>query len=316
MLNGGPNWGVLLALTGRRMELRHLRYFLAVAEELSFTRAAKKLGINQPPLSSQIRQLEKELGTQLFRRLTRGVELTDAGKLLMEESRIILQQVEQATLGVRRRGRGETGRVIVGISGTFFHSRITRILREGKTRYPNLTIATEVAVSNTSLLVAWLRTGRIDVCVLSIPIEDSEGIAIEPIVDEDCVVVLPHDHALANAGSVPLASLAKDKFVLFHRTFSPATYDSIFSACRRAGFNPKLEQEVPTMMTIIPLIAAGFGVAILPRSFSNVQFAGVKYADIEDDVPRSVVGMAFRRNERSAAVKNVIQAARIAKLGA
>jgi DNA-binding transcriptional LysR family regulator len=299
------------------MELRHLRYFVAVAEELNFTRAAKKLRIHQPPLSAQIRQLEKELGTQLFRRLTRGVELTDAGKLLLEQARIILRQVEEAALGVRRRGRGETGRVVVGISGAYFHPQIMRILREGKMRYPNITIATEVAVSNTSLLIAWLRTGRIDACIISIPIEDdnSDGIAIEPIVDEDCVMVLPHDHALANSASAPLASLAKEKFVFFHRTFSPATYDSIFLACRGAGFAPQLEQQVPTMLTIIPLVAAGFGVAILPRSFSNIPFAGVKYVDIEENAPRSAIALACRRDERSPAIKNVMKAARAAKLG-
>ena len=108
------------------MELRHLRYFVAVAEELNFTRAAEKLGINQPPLSTQIRQLEKELGTPLFRRLPRGVELTDAGKLLLEQARIILKQVDDAAVGVRRRARGETGRIIIGSSGSYFHPLIMR----------------------------------------------------------------------------------------------------------------------------------------------------------------------------------------------
>src|SRR3974390_58274 len=142
------------------MELRHLRYFVAVAEELSFTRAAKKLRINQPPLSAQIRQLENELGTQLFRRLTRGIALTDAGKLLLEQARVILKQVEEAAIGVRRRGRGETGRIIVGSSGAIFHPLVVRALHESKTRYPNLTIAAEVEVTNRSMLLAWLRIGR------------------------------------------------------------------------------------------------------------------------------------------------------------
>ena len=133
------------------MELRHLRYFIAVAEELSFTRAAKRLRISQPPLSEQIRKLENELGTQLFRRLTRGVELTDAGKLLLEQARIILKQVQDAAVGVRRRGRGETGRIIVGSTGSIFHPLILRALHECKTRYPNLTIAAEVELTNTSL---------------------------------------------------------------------------------------------------------------------------------------------------------------------
>ena len=185
------------------MELRHLRYFVAVAEELNFTRAAKKLRMHQPPLSAQIRQLENELGTQLFRRLARGIELTDAGKLLLEQARIILKQVEDAAVGVRRRGRGETGRIIVGSSGAIFHPLVVRALYECKTRYPNLAIAAEVEVTGTSLLIAWLRTGRIDLCLLSIPIDDIEGLGIEPLVDEDCVIALPKGHALANFHRYP-----------------------------------------------------------------------------------------------------------------
>jgi DNA-binding transcriptional LysR family regulator len=298
------------------MELRHLRYFVAVAEELNFTRAARRLRINQPPLSAQIRQLERELGTPLFRRLPRGVELTDAGKLLLEQSRIILKQVEDAAIGVRRRARGETGRIIVGSSGAVFHPLVMRILHECKTRYPNLTIAVEVEVTNTSLLLAWLRTGRIDACLVSIPIDDSEGLTIEPLVDEDCVIALPRGHALGNSASVPLGSLAEEKFVLFHRDFGPAIYESIFAACEHAGFKPKLDQEVAQIISVIPLVAAGFGVSIIPRSFSEVHFAGVNYIDIEGDAPRSVLALACRRDERSPAIKNVMKAVRIAKLGA
>lgn len=298
------------------MELRHLRYFLAVAEELSFTRAARKLRINQPPLSTQIRHLENELGTQLFRRLARGVELTDAGKLLLEQARVILEQVEDAALGVRRRGRGETGRVIVGTSGAIFHPLIMKILYECKIRYPDLTIPVDVEVSNTSLLIAWLRTGRIDACLVSVPISDSDGLAIEPLVDEDCIIALPHGHALANSASVSLASLANEKFILFHREFSPSLYDSIFSACERAGFRPKPDQEVAQIVSVIPVVAAGFGVAIIPRSFSELHFTGISYVDIEGAAPRWELAVAWRRDERSLAVKNVIKAARIAKVGA
>src|SRR3984893_4466533 len=123
------------------MELRHLRYFVAVAEELNFTRAAKRLGINQPPLSLQIRQLEKEMGTPLFRRQARGVELTSAGKLMLEEARVILKQVERAKTGVRRRARGETGRLNVGSSGgTYFHPLIPAIIREYGMQYPDIVL--------------------------------------------------------------------------------------------------------------------------------------------------------------------------------
>ena len=171
-------------------------------------------------------------------------------------------------------------------------------------------------MTNTSLLVAWLRTGRIDLCLLSLPIDDSEGLAIEPLVDEDCVIALPHGHPLANSPSVPLASLAKEDFVLFTRGFSPALHDAVVTACEKAGFKPKQAQEAPQIVSIIPLIAAGFGVSIIPRSFSGIHFAGVHYIDIDGDAPRSITALAYRRDERSPAIKNVIKAARLAKLAA
>ncbi len=298
------------------MELRHLRYFVAVAEELNFTRAAMKLGINQPPLSAQIRQLEKELGTSLFRRLPRGVELTDTGKLLLEQARIILKQVEDAAVGVRRRARGETGRIIIGSSGSYFHPLIMRIIHECKRRYPQVVIAAGVEITNTSLLIAWLRTGRIDLCLLPLPIDDTEGLAVEPLVDEDCVVVLPRGHALGNSASIALAKLANEKFVVFCRDFNPATYDSIFAACARAGFSPKVEQEAPQIVSVLPMVAAGFGISIVPRSFSEIRFAGVSYIDIEGDTPRFAIALAWRRDERSPAIKNAMKAVRLAKQSA
>jgi len=295
------------------MELRHLRYFVAVAEELNFTRAAKRLGIKQPPLSAQIQQLEKEMGTQLLRREARGVELTDGGKLLLEQARIILRQVEDATIGVRRRARGETGRIIIGSSGSFFHPLIMKILQECKKRYPDLTIAPEVELTNTPLLLAWLRTGRIDACLFPMPIDDSEGLTIEPLVDEDCVIVVPRGHALANSGSVSLASLAKETFVFCYRNFSPAMYDSILDACGRAGFQPKVSQEAAQIIAVIAMVASGFGISIVPRSFGEVRLAGVGYIDIEEDSPRSMIGLACRRDERSASIKNLMQVVRLAK---
>lgn len=296
------------------MELRQLRYFVAVAEELNFTRAAKRLRIHQPPLSAQIRQLETELGTPLFRRLPRGVELTDAGKLLLEQAHIILKQVEDAAVGVRRRARGETGRIIFGASGSYFHPLIMRMLRECKRRYPHVVISAAVEVTNTSLLIAWLRTGRVDACLLPLPLDDSEGLAIEPLIDEDCVIALPRGHVLGNSESASLASLAKEKFVLFYRDFDPATYDSIFAACARAGFRPRLDQEAAQIVSVLPMVAAGFGISIVPRSFSEIRFAGVSYIDIDGDAPRSAMALAWRRDERSPAVKNAVKAARLTKL--
>jgi len=294
------------------MELRQLRYFVAVAEEGNFTRAAKRLRTHQPPLSTQIRQLEKELGTPLFRRLPRGVELTDAGKLLLEQARIILKQVEEAAIGVRRRARGETGRIIVGSGGAYFHPVIMDVLYECKTRYPNLIIAPEVEVTNIPLLMGWLRTGRIDACLLPLPLDDSEAFTVEPLVDEDCVIVLPTGHPLAISASVALANLAKERFVLFYRGCNPALFESIINACARAGFSPNLWQEAAQIVHVIPMVAAGFGVSIVPRSFSQIHFAGVNYMDIKGDGPRSAIGLACRSDERSAAIKNAMKVAHLA----
>ena len=260
--------------------------------------------------------MEKELGAPLFRRLPRGVELTDTGKLLLEQARIILKQVEEAAIGVRRRARGETGRIIIGTSGSYFHPFLMRIIHECKTRYPQIVLAAGVEVTNTSLLIAWLRTGRIDVCLLPPPIDGSEGLAVEPLLDEDCVIVLPRGHSLSNSASAPLAKLAREKFVIFYRDFNPATYELIFAACARADFVPKVELEAPQIISVLPMVAAGFGVSIVPRSFSEVRFAGIQYIDIEGDAPRSAIALVWRRDERSAAIKNAIKAARLAKLSA
>ena len=169
-------------------------------------------------------------------------------------------------------------------------------------------------VTNLPLLIAWLRAGRIDICLLPLPITDSDGVEIEPLVDEDCVFALPHRHPLANSASVSLARLAKEKFVLYPRNTNPGLHDSIIAACARASFRPQVAQEAPQVVSAIPLVAANFGVSIVPRSFTEIHLLGVTYVDIEGDGPRSAIGLACRRDERSQAIKNAMRAARLAKL--
>jgi DNA-binding transcriptional LysR family regulator len=287
------------------MELRHLRYFVAVAEERSFTGAAKRLGIKQPPLSLQIQRLEKETGTPLFRRLTRSVELTDAGKLLYEEARVILAQVEQATTDVRRRARGETGQINIGSSGgTYFHPRIPEIIRDYRREYPGVILSPEA--SNTALLVARLRAGHVDVAFVRPPIAEDDGLKIDPLVDEDSVVILPSTHELASLAAAPLAALAQDVFILTPRALNPSNYDAILAACHRAGFKPKLGPEAPQIMSVIPMVAAGLGVSLVPRSISRFCTEGVVWVAIKGEAPRARISLAYRRDERSAAVKNFI----------
>jgi DNA-binding transcriptional LysR family regulator len=291
------------------MELRSLRYFVAVAEERNFTRAAARLGIQQPPLSRQIQQLEKEMETRLFRRLTRGVELTGAGRLLLQEARAILQEVEQAVIGVRRRARGETGEIRAGTAaGTYFHPLIGAIVREYRQQYPEILLSPEE--SNTQLLVARLQAGEIDLAVVRPPIADHRGLALEPLLDEDMLVVLPANHPLMSLPAVPLAALAREAFIMFPRMLNPAFYDSITEACQRAGFVPVRGQETPHLVASLLMVGAGYGVAIVPRSVNRLHVDGIGYVPIEGEGPRALVALAYRRDDASPAVRNFVAIAR------
>jgi DNA-binding transcriptional LysR family regulator len=291
------------------MELRHLRYFVAVAEELNFTRAARRLGIAQPSLSSQIKQLEAEIGTPLLRRETRGVELTDAGKLLFEEARVILAEIERTKLAVGRRARGETGKINIGSAGaTYFHPLIPTIIHEFTKQYPDVVLAPEE--SNTSLLLARLRAGAIDLAFVRPPFSDADGLMFEPLVKEPILIVVPVVHPLGRSKSAPLSALAPEKIIMFTRTANPAVYDAILAAIDRAGFSPQLAQEAPQMASAIPMVAAGLGVTLVPQSMSRLHPEDVVFIPIEGPALSAEICLAWRRAQRSAAVKNFVSVAR------
>jgi DNA-binding transcriptional LysR family regulator len=225
-----------------RMDLRHLRYFVAVAEERHFTRAAERLGIKQPPLSLQIKQLEQELGTPLFRRLTRGVELTEPGTLLLDEARQILEQVERTKANVRNRARGETGDIRVGFAGaTYFQPRVPGLVQTYRRRYPSVVLSP--VQGNTLDLVEALENGSVDVAFVRAPLEDRQAITVHPLVEETMRIVLPSNHPQARKRFVSLASFAQETIIFSPRASSPGLYDSIIASCRRAGFNPMLRHD-------------------------------------------------------------------------
>jgi DNA-binding transcriptional LysR family regulator len=291
------------------VELRHLRYFVAVAEELHFTRAAERLGIKQPPLSLQIRQLERELGTSLFHRLTRGVELTETGALLLDEARGILDHVERIKAGVQSRARGETGCIQLGFAdATCFHALVPGIIRAHRERYPGVLVSPEQ--SNTPLLVAGLRSGEIDVAFVRPPLSDGEGLVVEPLVEEPMVIVLPESHPRAGDRSMPLAALAEETLILFPRAIGPGLHDAIIASCQRAGFGSKLGQEAPQISTTVHMVAAGFGVSIVPQSMTQIHPEGVAYIRIEGEAPRAPISLAYRRDDRSTVVRNFVASAR------
>ncbi len=291
------------------MELRHLRYFQAVAEELHFTRAAERLGIQQPPLSLQIRQLEQELGTSLFRRLTRGVELTEAGALLLDEAQRILEQVERTKASVARRARGETGRIRVGFAGaTYFQPRIPGLIRAYRKIYPDVLLTPEQ--SNTPQLIKALRNGALDIAFVRPPLSDGEGISVQPLVEEPMRIVLPMQHPQARGCAVSLSDLARETFILFPRPIGPGLYDSIIASCQRAGFSPMLGQEAPQISSIVHLVAAGFGISIVPQSLEQIHADGIVYARIEGEAPQAPISLAVHKDNRSATVRNFVALAR------
>src|SRR5258708_27193344 len=222
------------------MEMRHLRYFIAVAEEARVTRAAARLGIQQPPLSQQIRALERELDVQLFRRKPRGVELTDAGRALLDEARIILAQIDHAFATTRRTARGEQGRIVVGFTSSApFVPFVPRVIRAFRELYPRIALVLEE--TGTGEMVEALRHELIDAAFIRSPAPDPAGIEVHPLLAEAMMVALPAGHPLAassDAAPLPLAALAGDTFILYRRPVGPGLYDAIIAACHGAGSSP------------------------------------------------------------------------------
>ncbi len=289
------------------MELRHLRYFVAVAEQGHITRAAEILGIQQPPLSQQIKALEDELGVQLLRRKPRGVELTDAGAAFLERARAILDEVDRAFASTRRTARGEEGRVVVGFTSSApFHPFVPRVIRMFREASPHVSLTLEE--SGSSELVHGLHTEVIDAAFIRSPVADVVGLLVQPLLSEKMLVALPTGHALANQGEpMALTELATHTFILYKRPGAPGLYDSIITACRGAGFSPRVGQEAPRIVSTLNLVAAGLGVSIVPESLRRLQMDGVVYRELADDARLTApLILACRRGENSAAVQRFI----------
>ena len=289
------------------MELRHLRYFVAVAEEGHVTRAAERLGIQQPPLSQQIQALERELDAQLFRRKPRGVELTPAGRALFDEARAILARVDEAVAATKRAAQGEAGRIGIGFtSSASFHPFVPRTIRAFREAQPLVALALEE--SGTTELVAALRAQAIDAAFVRSPVGESDDLFVRPLFDEKMVAALPSGHRLSGAGDdLPLAALADETFILYRRPVGPGLHDAIIAACDRAGFSPKIGQEAPRMLSTLSLVAAGLGVTVVPASMSRLEAEGVVYRPIDPSAQLTApLNLAYRRDEISAAVRRFV----------
>lgn len=255
------------------MELRQLRYFLAVAEELHFGRAARRLHISQPPLSAQIRQLEEEMRLTLFYRTKRKVELTEAGRVFAREARVILQQVEQAAGLASEANRSKQSRLVVGCSPANSEV-VVRILAEllargalQQHRQAQSGPPPEITVKSlpSPQQIEALRNSQIDLGFITVP-APHEGLTIEPLWKEPLVVALPRKHPLATRRRIALRSLERETLIIFPLYMSPGRYESIADMCRKAGFSLNAVHEVDNIHTMLEMVSAGLGIALLRAS--------------------------------------------------
>lgn len=283
------------------MELRHLRYFVAVAEDLHFTRAAHRLNIAQPPLSEQIRNLEGELGVQLLARTKRSVRLTDAGRLFLEEARRTLTQVEHAVRLAQRAAVGEIGALSIGFVPSADLSVLPKVIPAFAKRFPNVHL--DLYNMTGASQVDALRDGRIQLGILLQPV-DEDAFVVETILREPFVIVLPAKHRLAAHRRVALRSLAHENYIFFPRRIAPKTYDMLVSFCRAAGVTLRVTQESDHVQTTLGLVAAGLGVSLIPASVRHIQRKGVTYRHLRPPVPWIEMCVAYRRDTQSQAVRN------------
>jgi len=294
------------------MELRHMRYFLAVAEELNFTRAAARLGIGQSPLSQQIKDLERELDVILLHRVPYGAELTDAGSAFLEECRRTLAAAECAVVAAQRASRGELGSLRIGFtSSAHFNRLVPDAIRDFTRRFPDVTLSLEEA--NTVKLVELLNSGAVDVILSHSVIDDDGRLHSVDLTQEPLVVVLPADHELASKDQVALIELADELFVMKPRQVGPELYRTVLAACEKAGFRPKMGQETPQLATVISLIAANLGVSLIPSSMQHIRANGVEYRPIRGETPHVSLTLVWRRLERSQAIQNFVSMVRAYK---
>jgi DNA-binding transcriptional LysR family regulator len=286
------------------MELRHLRYFTAVAEELHFGRAAERLHIAQSALSQQILGLEAELGIQLLERTKRRVRLTAAGQALLEDTRSILYQVEQAIEQSQRIARGEIGQLRIGFTILSLHSVLTRILANFRHRHPNVKL-TLIEMSTQAQLEA-LRTKQIDVGFLHPPIHE-QNLELSAIKTETMMVVLPSQHPLAQSKRLTMRSLSPFSLIIHPRQEGPVLYDQILELYANADCQPTIVQEATTSPTRIGLVAAGLGVTFVPEGLCALNYPGVVYKALSGAKPTLSYAMAWQRADTTPLIQSLLK---------
>lgn len=291
------------------MDLRHLKYFLAVAEELNIGRAAARLHISQPPLTRQIKALEEELGVELFVRTAKGVELTQAGEMFNEEARHIRMMVEAAIDRVQRAGEGKLGRIDVAIFGSAIYDTIPRILEAFRQRLPGVNVVLHTMNKNEQVEALLQRRINVGFNRMMPP---EPGIGRELVATEHLYVALPSSHALAQQDAVPFRALEGQPLVLFPNVGRPNFIDRVVELCKGRGFEPRIAQEVGDAITGIALVARGFGVTLIPESAAKaVRVQGTVFRPLAD-APEATVDLSclYRASDQSPLLQSFLAVVR------
>ena len=290
------------------MELRHIRYFLAIAEEGNFTRAAAGLGIGQPPLSLQIKDLEKEIGAVLFRRSVRGAELTPAGRAFLEAVKDMPTHAERAISLARRASRGEIGHLTVGFTASSaFNTLVPGTVKAFRHAYPGVEVA--LVESNTMPLVAGLTDGKLDIAFLRSGDATGKNLKVQQILEEPLVIALPTDHRACREAEVDLAHLAQESFILFSRDIGPDLFDTITGILHKAGINPQVHQLALQFSSIINFVAAALGVSVVPAPLSQLHIPGVAFRPITGQSAKTFLALAYQRSNTSKLVRHFMTVA-------
>jgi DNA-binding transcriptional LysR family regulator len=281
------------------VEFRHLNFFVAVAEELHFTRASVRLRIAQPHLSQEIRRLEREIGVELFVRTKRSVALTTAGRAFLERVRIVLDSTADAVHAARRASRGETGRIMLGSMSVAAIGVIPNAIARFRNAYPDVEVLLKDVNSEEGLEA--VRTGQLDLCLMHPPRTADPALNIETVWLEPLVAVLPSKHPLADKQRISLQRLRSDLWVINQRETGSRLHDEIIAACAAAGFEPRIAQRTTRMTTTISIVASGIGVTLLPITAARLAFGGAVYRQLRP--PRSSIPVAFAwRQDQTAPV--------------
>jgi DNA-binding transcriptional LysR family regulator len=286
------------------VELRHLRYFLALAEELHFGRAAQRLHIVQPALSKQVIALERELGVELLDR-THGVKLTTAGEVFAEEARTIIERADRAVQATQGTARGELGRLSIGFVAPAMWSVLPAILREHRRSFPNLTYRLHELGSPEQM--EQLRGGSLDVGFVR-PLVADDVLVFEPVWRERFVIALPDDHRLAAREAVDLAELKDERFVVLPRGNAPVLSDVSLSICLSYGFSPRIVEEGNSPAALV-MVSMGHCVALIPESIQDAPFKGIAYRPLIRPTPQVDLAVAYRRDNRSSTLRAFLETA-------